>query len=131
MPGWLWPSPSSPRSLPPDPGWGRSGPLAVPPSFFLAEVIHAKRYLRLFGRHLSARPRHPHRLAQQSGSTCLRPLTLNSMACKQLLQAIFLCCPIEQNFGIGWDNLRANRLGLKDIRFALIRRLKARRRLRP
>jgi hypothetical protein len=25
----------------------------------------------------------------------------------------FLCCAIEQNFGIEWHNVRANRLGLK------------------
>ena len=43
---------------------------------------------------------------------------LNSMACKQLLQAIFLCCAIEQNFRIEWDNVRADRLGSKG--FALL-----------
>jgi hypothetical protein len=45
-------------------------------------------------------------------------LSLNSMACKQLAQAIFLCCAIEQNFAIEWHNVRANRLGLKG--FALL-----------
>jgi hypothetical protein len=35
------------------------------------------------------------------------------MACKQVLQAIFLCCAIAQNFRIEWHNVRADRLGFK------------------
>ena len=38
---------------------------------------------------------------------------LNSMACRQKLRAIFLCCAIEQNFGIEWHTVRADRLGSK------------------
>jgi hypothetical protein len=38
---------------------------------------------------------------------------LNSMACEQLLQAIFLCCALEQDFGIEWHNVRADHLGFK------------------
>src|SRR6267143_4261053 len=35
------------------------------------------------------------------------------MACRQKLQAIVLCCAIEQNFRIEWHTVRADHLGSK------------------